>query len=443
VDLATCEEPEVSGIAGTGFSALFSYQVARHLARVHPAEVSIDWDGYAHHARLGSALPRFIPLLEEDAMVEAHPPYLAWLNAAEGGEHRALPWLLENIERLPGTFEEKAGLFDSLELYLRWNLAGSRAARTHTRIAAPEPFYHRSPLIRRAEVSLEREFAAPDIPVRKLPAREAAKLLNLARDTSATRYRELHGFTHGGAGHVWEADLGRGVRVFVCGVAPARRLPLRAYHAGMFFKNGVPSGYVEGISFAERMEIGFNLYYTFREGESAWLYARTLRLFHQELGLMCFSVDPYQIGDENEEAIESGAIWFYRKLGFRPVRPEITRLMEREERRIRETPAYRTPASTLRRMAKGHLLYEAPGSEAGVWDRFTVSTLGLKAARRGAGETLLNVPGLARWSAEEEAAAGEIVRAKRGAEERDYLRLMQTHRRLRDAVARWGSSSMG
>jgi len=52
----------------------------------------------------------------------------------------------------------------------------------------------------------------------------------------------------------------------------------------MFFTNGVPAGYVELLSFFERAEVGFNLYYTFREGESAWIYAQVLRLFRQVLG---------------------------------------------------------------------------------------------------------------------------------------------------------------
>ncbi len=48
----------------------------------------------------------------------------------------------------------------------------------------------------------------------------------------------------------------------------------------MIYKNGVPIGYFEGLSLFERMESGFNLYYTFRDGETAWLYARTLNVMH-------------------------------------------------------------------------------------------------------------------------------------------------------------------
>ena len=112
------------------------------------------------------------------------------------------------------------------------------------------------------------------------------------------------------------------------------RLPLRAYHAALFFKNGVPVGYFEGLSLFERMESGFNLYYTFRDGETAWLYAKTLNIFHHLLGVTSFAIDPYQIGYENEEGIESGAFWFYRKLGFRPTAPAVTKLVLKEETKL-------------------------------------------------------------------------------------------------------------
>src|SRR6185312_12695215 len=116
-------------------------------------------------------------------------------------------------------------------------------------------------------------------------------------------------------------------------------------------------------SIFERMESGFNLYYTFREGETAWLYARVLRLMRQLLGVTVFSIDPYQVGHENEEGIESGAFWFYRKLGFRPVRPELLRLTLAEEGKIGANTSYRTPARTLRKLAAGHMLFEMPESK--------------------------------------------------------------------------------
>jgi hypothetical protein len=217
-------------------------------------------------------------------------------------------------------------------------------------------------------------------------------------------------------------------------------LPLRAYHGGMFFKNGVPAGYVELLSLFERAEVGCNLYYTFREGESAWLYARILRLFRQVLGVTCFSVDPYQIGLENPEAVDSGAFWFYRKLGFRPVDPKVAALTAREERRMRQKPGYRSSKRTLEKLAEGYILFEAPSSEKGAWDNFSVRNLCLAIpSSSGLAQVLSLIPDLARWTPEEKAAAAKILRAKQSASEARYLRLMQRHPRLRAAFLALGT----
>src|SRR6185369_16548725 len=123
----------------------------------------------------------------------------------------------------------------------------------------------------------------------------------------------------------------------------------------------------EGLSICERMESGFNLYYTFRDGETAWLYTRILRLMRQLLGVTVFSIDPYQVGHENEEGIESGAFWFYRKLGFRPVNPVLLELTYAEEQKMSATAGYRTPTRTLRKLASGHMLFELPGEASKHW----------------------------------------------------------------------------
>jgi len=339
VDLSEMEEPEISGIAGTGLSAVFSYGVARHLARRHRTAVEIDPDYYQKADAMGRALARLLPLLEEDSLVEAVVPYREWLREA-CGDRGSLRWLLERLSRTESCPRRAAEIYDSLELLLRWELDNSRATRTRGRLPVRKVFVHQGPLL-------------------------------------AVRYRELHGFTFGEAARVLRAEAGRGVTIYVMGVPPLWRLPLRAYHGGVFFKNGVPVGYVEGLSLFERMEVGFNLYYTFREGESAWLYARTLRLFRQLFGISCFAIDPYQIGYRNEEAIESGAFWFYRKLGFRPVAPEQAALCAREEEKLRRYSAYRSRARALRNLAKSPMIYEFSRVCSGDWDRFQVRNLGI------------------------------------------------------------------
>jgi hypothetical protein len=117
----------------------------------------------------------------------------------------------------------------------------------------------------------------------------------------------------------------------------------------------------------------------------------------------------------------------------------------------------------------------------GDWDRFTIRTLGLAAARRIATRfdgdparmraesvaavvralglhldnwtaseklaledfslVLALVPGLAGWPETEKDKLGRIVRAKAGLEESRYLKLLQRHLRLRCAIIKLGSQS--
>ncbi|HLK66399.1 MAG TPA: hypothetical protein VKU19_23355 [Bryobacteraceae bacterium] len=462
------EAPEISGIAGTSLAAVFDYEVARTLASRYPRSVEIAWDRYDDSEKLGFGMPRFTPLLDEDWPVEAHAPFRKWVDAMRPAGSSGLAWLLAGVETLPVSERERATLYNSFSVPVLWRIGNLENSRSHLRLPGSKLFLHQEPLLRRSDVSLVRELDGPPLPVKKLPRSEAREILNLILDTSAMRFRELYGFSHPEESGIFRAELGRGVELFFGGVPPSWRLPLRAYHAGMFFKNGVPAGYVELLSLFERAEVGFNLYYTFREGESAWIYARILRLFRQVLGVTCFSVDPYQIGHENPEAVESGAFWFYRKLGFRPSDPSVARLVEREELRMRQTPGYRSSRASLEKLAEGYLLYSSSADEGRRWDRFRVRNVGLAVAReissrfRGdpdamrnaAAASLHRTPGvqsssqlalvlslfgdLPKWSAAEKAAAVKILRAKEKGSEAEYLRLMQRHPKMRAAFLTLG-----
>jgi hypothetical protein len=409
-DTTPLEEPEVSGIAGSGMTAVFSHGVARHLCERHRGEVCIDWDAFDTQHRLGLVLSSRIPLLAEDAEVEAHPPYRRWVEAAAKGDD--LGWLLRNVP--------SPSHYDLLEVPLRWDFGDGPATRTRMRLPGRRVFCHRGPLIRRSDVTLADIAQRDPLSVRRLSRREGQKMMLLARDTLAVRYRELHGFTWGDPRFVDEVDAGRGLRFFFSGVPPEHRLPLRAYHAATMWKNGVPIGYFEGLTLCERMEAGFNLFYTFREGETAWVYSRLLQACHQLLGVTCFFLEPYQVGHENEEAIESGAFWFYRKLGYRSVDGGLRELTAREERKIAARPEYRTPERILRRLVRRPMVYELPGTERGAWDNFEVRNVGFAAVKKGLGRVLAGIE--------------RALRKKAEPEETSYVRLLQRDTRLRAAL---------
>jgi hypothetical protein len=482
-DSGPLDEPEVSGIAGTSVTTNFGYQFTLWLSEQHADESEIDWEGYEQEERIAATLPRVLPLFEEEALVEAHVPFLNYINTAIPKRAKGLTWLMKNFSQLDLNEKHKAELFESLKLFIQFTpVFGS--SRTGLKLDVKKIFYHKEPLIRRRDISLEREFAAPALKIEKVSAKRGSEILDIIRTASAVRLRELHGFIWADEKSFLKVDLGRGVIVFLNEVLPANRLPLRAYHSGFIFKNGIPLAYVETMSLFEKIEVGFNLYYTFRDGETAWLYAQLLRIFKQHLGVTVFSVDPYQIGYENEEGIESGAFWFYRKLGFHPVQDEVATIVAREEKKIAKRKDYRTPARILRKIAKSHLLYAY--AETGTdqdtiqnqWKDFHIRNIPLaiqkRMSRRFNGDvsmtkeitskqvsrilnidpkkleqteafsnfalTLSLVPGFSKWTKKEKKLMTEIIRAKGNGNEAHYIRLMQKHHQLRKALIRIGSN---
>ena len=478
-DMDDFEPIEVSGIAGTEMEDTLSFDVASWLIKRMTGKVEIAWENYDPGRELGTTGPRFMPLLEDDAYVEADTPWRRWLETAAGKKTASAAWLIKRFEQLQLPVQQKAELYESLRVPLRWNLGNSSIARTRNWKPVPSVFYHSEPLISRSQVSLAAELARRPPQLTKLSRQQGDKIMDMIREVMLVRYRELYGTTLGDPSSVVQSDVGRGVTIYLWNLPPDRRLPLRAYVAGLTLKNGVPVNYVEAIGLCEWMEVGFNTFYTFRGGEAGWIYAQVLRCLCHRMGTTCISVYPYQLGHENEEAIESGAFWFYRKLGFRPGRPELQELVEREEQKIAADSKYRTPARTLKRLAAGHVFYELPESEAGAWDGFSTRNIGLQVNRRMArdfgGDAILMrehstralerilrvrtsswnplekaafdnfalvltlVPGLHAWTQEEKEDLVQIIRAKAKPDEMLYLHLTQRHGRLRRALLTLGS----
>jgi hypothetical protein len=464
---------EVVGIAGTMVEATFSYPMVCWLVQRHAETISIQWNDYERETQRAVIWPRFFPLMEEDSLTEANVPYLDWLKPARGRQDE-LPWLVQQFQRLPVSEKEKAALYDSLEIMVHWDMSGSRASRTLSREPVKDFYFHREPLIQRRQVSLGEEFAKPRLPIKALSSREAEKTLDLVKEATGVRYRELYGTANADPAWVVQANPGRGVEIYFWGLPPEKRLPLRAYLAGFTVKNGVPINYVECISLFDWTEIGFNTFPAYRDGETAWIYAQHLRLLRQLHGVNAISVYPYQIGEGNEEAIGSGAFWFYRKMGFRSMDSSLEKLAQAEEKKVQANAKYRTSAATLRRLSKSHVVYELPEAERCAWDHFAMRNIGFAVQRRMARDfegdaeamrraavaqlarnlnvnpnklkaqeqtafanfaTVLSlVPDLVRWSSAEKLALRAIIAAKAARTEQRYIRLLQKHERLRAAI---------
>src|ERR1041385_4831533 len=128
-DMTPFDYIEYSGIARTVISGTFSYDIARFLLRQHRSRIEADWNQPSNPERFGSTLPRFVPLLYEDSLVEANIPYYKWLNAAASRKNH-LAWLLRRFEALNLPARNRAELYDSLGLRILWGLGDTGASRS-------------------------------------------------------------------------------------------------------------------------------------------------------------------------------------------------------------------------------------------------------------------------------------------------------------------------
>jgi hypothetical protein len=186
-------------------------------------------------------------------------------------------------------------------------------------------------------------------------------------------------------------------------------------------------------------------------------------------------VPPYQLGHDNEEAIGSGAWWFYQKLGFRPRDRGVVALMRAEERRFHANASARSSPATLRRLSAEPVFFQAGRERDDVLGILSLPNVGLRvtdflARRFGSdrergerecseqAERLLGtgpgsgwsegerlawrhwaplvcvLPGVARWSPAARSALAEVVRAKGGQRESEFVLRFDRHAKLRSAI---------
>jgi len=262
---------------------------------------------------------------------------------------------------------------------------------------------------------------------------------------------------------------------------PERRYLLECEYGYLILKNGVVVGYGTGTGLFGSCQIAFNLFPAFRGAETSELYACVLTTFRRLFRADTFSVDAYQIGADNEEAIDSGAWWFYARMGFLP-RDKAAMVLSKAELRSGRKEGYRTTKRNLRRLAQHPLFFSlaiqrpdvlgpvcTDSASLGVIDyvskRFgSQREAGVRRCSRELADKL-GVDSMSSWSADEKlmwhnlspliAAMGGVstwpkadcdalvgvIRAKGGVHEVNYARLFDAHKRLRRAVAEFANAA--
>ena len=357
-----------SGMAGTITRHAFAFGTAQWLAQSEEG-ADIDWHAFVAPERLDPLLRLTLTQAEADAFDSGELSTRAWLELAHGGTRRGtLAWLVHASGAPP---RRRAGaarapdpavmrmLYDTLEVPVRWRLTNrhSTSGNSVSGVAV-----HPRSAMRSAPVDPVAHIGTPLASIVHLPRARAILWLDAARAALTARCREVHAITYANPDEVFVADLGGGAMLCLIGAARDERLSLEANYGFVIFANGVPIGYGGVTPLAAQANTGVNVFEAFRHAEASMLFAQSLRAFRTLFGVTRFIVNPYQFGADNDEALSSGAYWFYDRLGFRPEHVAVRALADRERLRRSASRGYRSSPATLRRLATHDLVLELAGA---------------------------------------------------------------------------------
>jgi hypothetical protein len=466
------ESLDDTGMAGTCTRHVYAATAARWMRQRFGAAVDIDWRAETAADAVAALVAPLLDPLEAEAADLSAPGLRRWLGVARGvSADNDLGWLLAQAGagRARQSFDRA---FDAAEVPLAWQL-DDRAGITGGALRVP--IVHRQAGLRRGSADARAAVLEPMQP-RLLSRREAARLLDVWRAALWSRTRTVFQIEQPNLDECWLADLGGGVQFAAIGVAPERRGALEATYGYLLLANGLPIGYGGFTALFAQVNTGVNVFPEYRGSEAAFAFEQALRAMHVLTGNARFIVNPYQFGAGNDEALASGAYWFYFRLGFRSVRPEVRALAEGEFARLRADRGYRVPTATLRKLAACDLYLDLAGDAAerffdeawlprlaegvaaaiareGVANRAQAlrkltqriaAALGIGLARWSAVERrglalfapiLAQIGDLDDWPKAEREALAETIRARWAPQERGFVARMGAHDRLRIALA--------
>lgn len=467
-----------SGIVGTGVSHTFSYDLTCAIARWYPSAVDIDWPAYNQSKEAN--LLQFLPLLvswQENDSIDNDPDYDAekWLQSAIGPKRPSTLLVLLHLLATSNYDHATArSLFENAQIPIKWTLNNSPASRTLRRLPTRQLFFQREPIKGRTR-DLRADLRRPGRALQKVSRPDGEQYVRAIKEVLGVRCRELFPLIGSNPAEVYRYSPGRGVEIIIFGNNPDIRLPLESNFGAMLVRNGLPVGYGISAMLFDRAEIAINIFPAFRSGESSFIIESFFHLFVRHFGAQVLLVRSYQVGDDNEEAIESGSFWFYHKLGFRPVKSKIRKLADIEARKVAARKGYRTPVPMLKRLAKSDIFFHLDPAKCGGYTELSLPNLGYSVGnyirdRYDSNRTaavaqsvkrlvsVLKVTDLKHWSTSERIALerlapliccipdlnkwplgdrkllAKIIRGKGSSREREYVKLTLTHQRFQQAM---------
>jgi len=334
-----------SGITNTRLCAAYGFEIIKWLRSKYPEDIRFS-SFEAGDGQIRSILSVVMRRVESEILQDANATWRSWLKQSVKGE--------DMLDSLIAVFDEtdiRPWVRDELWAAIGVNVEINFSSHDVLPDSLIAPYYHRS-LIKK-NFKQQRSNIKP-IRV-DLNEKEAEHIIECGRMILVRHLREIDPITFTAPRFVSYYRLPRGLSVALTGMVPERRSPIDSYMGYVVFKNGLPVAYAGSWILFDSGRIGLNVFPAYRGGESQYIFEQVLKLHQKVYRLSRFSVDPYQIGKENSDAIQSGAFWIYYKAGFRPIGKEQKQVAESEALKIKSIKGYRSPASVLKRLADSRL----------------------------------------------------------------------------------------
>lgn len=340
-----------TGFPGSWQSHGYSYAVLQRLVRLHPGALEFDWDAIEDDAELMDVLTLVVSHGENQGLEDTGLTLADWFASCRTRPGQTdLEFTLELLEGSGLSAEIQAHVYEHCDLPVRYSLRDPGTSRAEVRLPVERVHFQRAP-IEKERFPLAPRIRRPFASLATLSANRGQDVIDAALTALCARNLEIFPLTYGNPSDVTLCECGRGVEIALVGTRPAFRSPLESLYFFLVLQNGVPIAYGPAGVLLGCCEMGINLFPEFRGGPTRFLYAQLMRALHQVLGVEHFYLTPYGMGVGNKEALESGAFWFYRRLGFVPANPKVEALARQEEERIRRDPSHRSDRAMLRKLS--------------------------------------------------------------------------------------------
>ncbi len=334
-----------TGITGTTLCAAFSFKMVKWLRQTRPTEIKFN-SFEANDAQIQSILSVVMPKVESEILQDGNAEWKSWLKQLKAPGEDLLDQFIAIFDSSAIRPEVKEELWNTIGI----NVEIIFASHCCLPDSLTQLYYHRSLIRKQTRQHTNQKY----VPI-KLTTKEAEQIIDCGRLILLRKLRELDPISFTSPKLVSYYQLERGISIALTGMVHEHRHPIDSYMGYLVFKNGLPVAYAGSWIFFDSARIGLNVFSDYRGGEAKYIFEQVLQLHAKVYSLKRFTVDPYQVGKENSDGINSGAFWIYYHAGFRPLLKMQEELAAAEQMKIRLNKGYRSSETVLKKLANSRL----------------------------------------------------------------------------------------